>query len=92
MKSLLDRLTEITPQRDVLDVAAECDAAFADRQITGLDAEMVEDPFHTALCRSREKRCVCLAVFGEYFCKITPDPTWMRALRLYQESKAQGIV
>ena len=82
--SIVDELVKITKQRPLAEVASECDIVFTD-DLSKWPGELAEDPFRKALNFSLNESAVCLAIFKEYFVKIKPDPTWMRALRLYQE-------
>lgn len=83
MNTLIEALVKITPQRPLAEVARECDIVFSDG-VTEILSFIVTDPFKSALDFSRDKKKVCLAIFGKYFIVVQPDARWMRALRLYQ--------
>jgi len=86
MKTLIQELADITTQRPLSEVAKECDIVFSDGKAPiEIKSTVVQDPFKAALDYTAEKKKISLAVFGRYFILITPDATWMRALRLYQE-------
>lgn len=83
MNTLIEDLAKITPQRSLIEVARECDIVFSDGMVP-IESFIVTDPFKSALDFSRDKKKVCLAVFGKYFIVVQPDARWMQALRLYQ--------
>lgn len=86
MKSLMEELCEITPQRPLFEVAKECDIAFADHDLqTGIETKVVDDPFHSGLDFTLKHKKVSLVVIDQHFTKIKPDASWMQALRLYHE-------
>ena len=86
---LIDQLLRMTGQRPLAEVAGECDMVFTD-DLNKWPGELTDDPFKQALNHSRKRNIVCLAIFERYYVKIKPDPTWMRALRLYQELQNSG--
>jgi len=81
-------LAKLTEQRDIHEVAAECDVVFTDNTAK-IPGDYVDDPFKSALEAAREDGITCLAVFGDFFLKVKPNATWMQALRLYQELRIQ---
>ncbi len=85
MKTLIEELAAITPQRPLTDVAKECDIVFSDGIAPiKIKSFVTTDPFKSALDMARDGKKVCLAVFGKYFTVVHPDARWMQALRLYQ--------
>jgi len=86
---VIDKLVRMTEQRPLAEVAGECGRVFTD-DLHKWPGELADDPFKKALSHSRKWNIVCLAIFGRYYVKIKPDPTWMIALRLYQELQNSG--
>lgn len=86
MMHVIDELYRITPQRPLVEIVKECDIAFAGRSLNLIDitTKIVDDPFRAGLDYTRKQGKISLVVVGGYFTKISPDATWMRALRLYQ--------
>ena len=89
-KTLLRKLADITPQRTLADIAKENDIVFTDRTLE-IKSTIVQNPFKTALDYTKDKMKTSIAVFGDYYILITPDATWMRALRLYQEIELEKL-
>jgi len=84
MKTLIQELADITPQRPLSEVAKECDIIFSDGPLE-IKSTIVTDPFRAALDYTRQEKKKSMAVFDKYFTCVWPDATWMRSLRLYQE-------
>ena len=85
---IIESLSQMTPQRPITEVAAECDVVFTDNTAK-YPGMYMNDPFKAALDVSREQKKICLAVFDRYYLMMVPVATWMMALRLYQESLDQ---
>ena len=85
-RPLVEKLSEISEKRSVEEVASECDLIFTD-DLNKWPGILSDDPFRAALDASRKENKTCMAIYGRYFTKITCDPTWMRALRLYQSMR-----
>lgn len=94
MKTILDELCEITPQRDLFEVAAECDIVYGYINRKDVLVTVVEDPFYSGLQFTKEHKKPSMVILERHFTKIYPDARWMRALRIYQllQEQAQGVV
>ena len=84
--TLIQHLSNISENRRPEEVAAECDIVFTD-DINKFPGIFAIDSFKAALDKVRKDSVTAMAVFDTYFIKIEPNARWMRALRLYQETK-----
>lgn len=81
--NIIDKLTELTPQRPLEEVAAECDIAFS-RYKKSVPVIITKKPFKMALDIALEYKLICLVHFHGSFTVVYPDARWMRCLRVYQ--------
>lgn len=88
MMPLIDEIVQLTPQRPIAEVAAECDVVFTD-DAAKWPGVLSGDPFKAALDASLHQKKICMAVFDRYYIKIVPDATWMQAMKLYHEMRIE---
>ena len=83
MKSIIEQLAEITPQRPLEEVFAECDIAFS-RYPKSIPVIITKEPYKMALNIALEYKITCLVHFHGSFTVVYSDARWMRCLRVYQ--------
>lgn len=87
--ALMQLLADLTEQRPIEEIAAECDVIFSDLSI-GIGETICDHPFRSALDSAKTGKTV-LWIGGGFFSIVYPDARFMQSLRLYQESERQGI-
>lgn len=90
MKSIIEQLEEITPQRSLEEVFAECDIAFS-RYPKSIPVIITKTPFKMALDYALEYKLTCLVHFHGSFSVVYPDARWMRCLRVYQLMQEKAL-
>ncbi len=91
MKGLIERLTEITPQQPLKEVAKQAAIIFSDRglsstEVSGVRVEVVADPLRAALDEVKKRRSIkAVYVVGKYFGIADWSSRWMRGVRLWWE-------
>jgi len=88
MKTLIEELAAITPQRSLSEVASRCDIAFS-RYPKSVPVKIEQEPFGAALNYSQKYKKTCLVIEHNWFTVVYPDARWMRSLRLYQSIQAE---
>lgn len=92
MKSILQQLKEITPQQPLNVIAEQCDIGFADREIDiplPFVLQIMVDPLKAALDYTYEHKKNSLVIIENYYTLITSDPTWLRALQVWERWKEE---
>ena len=95
-KSILENLKTMSEQRDIADVAAECDIAFnqGSGEIQGLKIITAKDPLKAAIdYASKENDITCLVVMHTWFCTVPSRKTdlrgWLNSLKVWDSIDEQ---
>ncbi len=89
-KSILENLIAMSEQRELADVAKECDIAFCrySKKIEGLDVINAEDPLRAALDYAAKHKKTCLVHEHCWFAVVPPRksnmPGWLNSLRIWE--------
>ncbi len=85
-KSILENLIAMSEQRELADVAKECDIAFCrySSKIEGLDVINADDPLRAALDYAMKHKKTCLVHEHCWFGVVHPDARWMQSLKIWE--------
>lgn len=92
------KLCRMTIQRDINDVAAECDIAFCDhgKFMEPLETINSDDPFKAALDHARDNDVTCFVQYGDYFGKVPSIKSdmkgWGDALKVWDQMRIERNV
>ena len=87
---VMDRLAAMTPQRPLAEVANECDVVIVGEDLAAelgglMDVVVAADPFRAGLDMARDEKKRCCVILPPHYFVVEPGPTWMQALRIYQD-------
>ncbi len=91
-----EKLAQMTVQRTIAEVIAECDIAFCPycKFVEGIESVMSDDPLKAALDHARENDVNCFVQYDKYYAIVPSFKSdmkgWINAFKMWDQMKMEA--